>query len=240
MPQSTKLTELTIKETSGVDHPAHLHEGWMVMKSEDDLDSALDQITEPDSQENNVELTATPEVEEVIEEATEVEAAPAMETVATPVAASVDGPDQTEVQKELTDLKKELDLAKEAHRELVQERELEKAATASHQWAMLPGLNPVDFAEILVRLRAADGEVAKEIEEILSASSVALAEAGIFTELGAEGDEDGAADAYGRITNKAQALVDAGETSTIAKAIALVAERDPSLYNEYVNEKRGA
>ena len=239
MPQSTKLTELTIKEASGVDHPAHLHEGWMVMKSQD-LDGALDQIIDPDSQENNVELTATPEVEEVIEEATEVEAAPAMETVATPVAASVDGPDQTEVQKELTDLKKELDLAKEAHRELVQERELEKAATASHQWAILPGLNPVDFAEILVRLRAADGEVAKEIEEILSASSVALAEAGIFTELGAEGDEDGAADAYGRITNKAQALVDAGETSTIAKAIALVAERDPSLYNEYVNEKRGA
>ena len=67
MPQSTKLTELTIKEASGVDHPAHLHEGWMVMKSEDDLDSALDQITEPDSQENNVELTATPEVEEVVD-----------------------------------------------------------------------------------------------------------------------------------------------------------------------------
>jgi hypothetical protein len=238
--QSTKLTELSIKEASGVDHPAHLHEGWMVMKSEDDLDGTLDQISLPDSQEKIVELTATPEVEEVIEEATEVEAAPAMETVATPVAASVDSPDQTEVQKELTDLKKELDLAKEAHRELVQERELEKAATASHQWAILPGLNPVDFAKVLVRLRAADGDVAKEIEEILTASSVALSEAGIFTELGAEGDEDGAMDAYGRITNKAQALVDDGEVSSIAKAIALVAERDPSLYNEYVNEKRGA
>ena len=239
MPQSVKLTELTIKEASGVAPPAHLHEGWMVMKSQD-LDGALDQIIDPDSQENNVELTATPEVEEVIEEATEVEAAPEMETVATPVAASIDDPDHTEVQKELTDLKKELDLIKEANRSLVEERELEKAATASHQWAILPGLNPVDFAKVLVRLRAADGEVAKEIEEILSASSVALAEAGIFTELGAEGDEDGAADAYGRITNKAQALVDAGETSSIAKAIALVAERDPSLYNEYVNEQRGA
>ena len=33
MPKSTKLTELTIKETSGVDHPAHLHEGWLVMKA---------------------------------------------------------------------------------------------------------------------------------------------------------------------------------------------------------------
>lgn len=238
MAKSTKLTELTIKETSGVDHPAHLHEGWMVMKSED-LDIALDQIIEPDSQENTVELNATPEVEDVIEEATEVEAAPEMVTEATPVAASVDGPDQTEVQKEITDLRKELELAKEAHRELIEERELEKAATAAHQWAILPGLNPVDFAKVLVRLRAADHEVAKEVEAILSASSVALSEAGVFTELGAEGDEDGAMDAFGRIEKAAQALVDSGEASSVAKGISLVAERNPSLYNDYLNEKRG-
>ena len=239
MAKSTKLTELTIKETSGVDHPAHLHEGWMVMKSEEDLDTAFDQIINPDSQENTVELEATPEVEDVIEEATEVDPAPEMETEATPVAASVDGPDQTEVQKELTDLRKQLDMAKEAHRELVEERELEKATTASHQWAILPGLNPVDFAKVLVRLRSAAQEVAKEIEAILNASSVALSEAGVFTELGAEGDEDGAMDAYGRIEKAAQALVDSGEVTSLAKGITLVAERDPSLYNDYINEKAG-
>ena len=237
MAKSTKLTELTIKETSGVDHPAHLHEGWMVMKSEEDLDLSLDQIIEPDSQENTVELNATPEVEEVTEEATEV--APAEEVEATPVAASVDGPDQTEVQKEITDLRKELELAKEAHRELIEERELEKAASAAHQWAILPGLNPVDFAKVLVRLRAADQEVAKEVEAILSASSVALSEAGVFTELGAEGDEDGAMDAFGRIEKAAQALVDSGEATSLAKGITLVAERNPSLYNDYINEKAG-
>lgn len=237
MAKATKLTELTIKETSGVDHPAHLHEGWMVMKSEDDLDTALNQIIEPDSQENTVELNATPEVEEATEEATEV--APAEQVEATPVAASVDGPDETEVQKELTDLRKELELAKEAHRELIEERELEKAATAAHQWAILPGLNPVDFAKVLVRLRAADQEVAKEVEAILSASSVALSEAGVFTELGAEGDEDGAMDAFGRIEKAAQALVDSGEATSVAKGIALVTERNPELYNDYLNEKRG-
>ena len=237
MAKSTKLTELTIKETSGVDHPAHLHEGWMVMKSEEDLDLSLDQIIEPDSQENTVELNATPEVEEVTEEATEV--APAEEVEATPVAASVDGPDQTEVQKEITDLRKELELAKEAHRELIEERELEKAASAAHQWAILPGLNPVDFAKVLVRLRAADQEVAKEVEAILSASSVALSEAGVFTELGAEGDEDGAMDAFGRIEKAAQALVDSGEATSVAKGIALIPERNPELYTDYLNEKRG-
>ena len=237
MAKATKLTELTIKETSGVDHPAHLHEGWMVMKSEDDLDTALNQIIEPDSQENTVELNATPEVEEATEEATEV--APAEQVEATPVAASVDGPDETEVQKELTDLRKELELAKEAHRELIEERKLEKAASAAHQWAILPGLNPVDFAKVLVRLRAADQEVAKEVEAILSASSVALSEAGVFTELGAEGDEDGAMDAFGRIEKAAQALVDSGEATSVAKGIALITERNPELYNDYLNEKRG-
>ena len=40
MPKSTKLADLEITETSGVDHPAHLAEGWIVMKSED-LDEAL-------------------------------------------------------------------------------------------------------------------------------------------------------------------------------------------------------
>lgn len=240
MARSTKLTELTIKETSGVDHPAHLHEGWMVMKAEDDLDISLDQALDiPDSQEITVELEATPEVEvDQIEEATEVAATEEVE--ATPVLASVDSPDQTEVHKELSDLRKQLDMAKEAHRELVEERELEKAATAAHQWAILPGLNPVDFAKVLVRLRAADQEVAKEIEAVLSASSVALSEAGVFTELGAEGDEDGAMDAYGRIEKAAQALVDNGEVTSIAKGISVVAERNPSLYNDYINERAGS
>jgi len=31
--KAPKMTELVIEETSGVDHPAHLHEGWLVMKA---------------------------------------------------------------------------------------------------------------------------------------------------------------------------------------------------------------
>lgn len=38
-----KMVNLSIEETSGVDHPAHLHEGWLVMKaaSSEDVDKAL-------------------------------------------------------------------------------------------------------------------------------------------------------------------------------------------------------
>ena len=31
--KAPKMTELVIEETSGVDHPAHLHEGWLVVKT---------------------------------------------------------------------------------------------------------------------------------------------------------------------------------------------------------------
>lgn len=35
MPTQRKMTKINIEETSGVDHPAHLHEGWIVKKSVD-------------------------------------------------------------------------------------------------------------------------------------------------------------------------------------------------------------
>ena len=45
-----KLVKLNIKETSGVDHPAHLTEGWVVMKSADpsDVTAVLDELRPTD------------------------------------------------------------------------------------------------------------------------------------------------------------------------------------------------
>jgi len=45
-----KLVRLNIKETSGVDHPAHLHEGWVVMKSASPADASavLDELRSPE------------------------------------------------------------------------------------------------------------------------------------------------------------------------------------------------
>jgi hypothetical protein len=33
MRQAPKMTDIVIEETSGVDHPAHMHEGWLVIKT---------------------------------------------------------------------------------------------------------------------------------------------------------------------------------------------------------------
>lgn len=38
MPKATEMVNLRIEETSGVDRPAHLHDGWMVVKSASDAD----------------------------------------------------------------------------------------------------------------------------------------------------------------------------------------------------------
>lgn len=59
MTRSTKLAELIVNETSGVDHPAHLHEGWLVIKN------AAAATTEGETVELNV--TEQPAAEQVVE-----------------------------------------------------------------------------------------------------------------------------------------------------------------------------
>jgi hypothetical protein len=89
MAKARKMVALNIEETSGVDHPAHLHEGWLVIKSEnltgvDDLLSDLSNNTnnsnefqngteeEAMSENNNVEVTSevvsTEEVDKAMHE----------------------------------------------------------------------------------------------------------------------------------------------------------------------------
>jgi len=47
--KAPKMTNLLIEETSGVDHPAHLHEGWLVIKASDTttVAEALKTLPEP-------------------------------------------------------------------------------------------------------------------------------------------------------------------------------------------------
>ena len=230
MPTSVKLEDLRIDETSGVDHPAHLHEGWLVMKSDDTLEGALALAEEgiPSIQpgESTVELTVetdqAPEVEE--------------ETALEPVTTSVDELGGTEVHKELTDLRKQLDDARQAHDALVEERDLEKAVVACHQWAILPELNPQEFAPVLRSIRATDPEGAERVEAILTASATALGESGILKEIGTDAASE-SDDAYALIEARAKELLTSGEVGSLAKGITQVAESDPELYQRYMTEK---
>ena len=78
-----KLVRLNIKETSGVDRPAHLHDGWVVMKSAtpSDVTAVLDELRPEAEIAKEAEATEevveeTPEVLEVAEETDEEAEAP--------------------------------------------------------------------------------------------------------------------------------------------------------------------
>ncbi len=58
--KAPKMTNLLIEETSGVDHPAHLHEGWLVIKASDTTTVAEALKTLPDHMEASMsEATVT-------------------------------------------------------------------------------------------------------------------------------------------------------------------------------------
>lgn len=214
MGKSTKLTSLMVKETSGVDHPAHLHEGWLVMKSED-LTAALTEIQAHDTEETHVDLTVT-----------EPDASPDVEKAV--------GDD--EIRKELTDLRKALEDSRRETESLRKERAFEKALEAAHAWAILPGLNPQEFAPVLSSLRDSSPAEVAVVEKILDASARALKEAGILTELGTSG-ADSTADAWSTIQARAQQMVNEGRAQSFAKAVTMIAESDKALYNQYLVEK---
>jgi hypothetical protein len=77
------MVNLAIEETSGVDHPAHLHEGWLVMKSasESEVQRVLDKsLTEEDSKMENMKTTEA--TEEQVEKTVEEELAAAQARIA--------------------------------------------------------------------------------------------------------------------------------------------------------------
>lgn len=220
MAVSTKLAELDIRETSGVDHPAHLHEGWLVIKSAADSDADTDEGENPE-----MELEVTEET--VVEEAVAEEP--------TPVAASVAGPDE-ELRKELTDLRKELSAMRAEKERIEAEADLAKAVETAGEFAILPEVDVNEFGALLVDLRKNAPEAAEKIESILKASARALAEAGVLKEVGTDAAEE-THDAWGKIESLANDLVASGEAPSFAKAVSLVATRDKDLYNTYLIEK---
>lgn len=124
--RTRKMANLVIEETSGVDHPAHLHEGWLVMKSADasEVQRVLDEsLTEEEIMPENTQDEVTPaatdeQVEapttEATEEVAEVEKAQmTMEEALTKIA---------ELQAKLVELE-----GKES------ENEMEKSATVADE-----------------------------------------------------------------------------------------------------------
>ena len=256
MARTRKMANLVIEETSGVDHPAHLHEGWLVMKSADEseVQRVLDEtLTEEDS---IMEETTTAATDAQVEKA-EMTLEDAMKKIAElegklsekEMAKEEDKSesDKTEdemdymksapesVVKMIEDFKKQAETATE---ELRKEREakadaeaIEKAKGFSHL-----NLEAEKVGPALRRLSTVDAELAKSVEEILASVNAQAESANIFAEIGKSADLT-TGDAYGRLTALAKSAVEEGSAKSFEQAFANAASSNPELYVQYRNEK---
>jgi len=263
-PRTRKMVNLAIEETSGVDHPAHLHEGWLVMKSasESEVQRVLDKsLTKEDSTMEDMKTTEATEVK--VEKTVEEELAMAQARIAELEAKLAEkeqkpevevemamNEDSTEPKKEeedymksaptsvvkmITDLKKQ---AEEATAELRKEREARADAQSVEKakgWANL-NLNAEKVGPALRRLSETDSELAKSVEEILSSVNAQAESASIFAEIGKSADFK-SGNAYERMTTLAKSAVEEGVAKSMAQAIADVASKNPDLYSQYLSEK---
>ncbi len=263
-PRTRKMVNLAIEETSGVDHPAHLHEGWLVMKSasESEVQRVLDKsLTKEDSTMEDMKTTEATEdkVEKTVEEELASAQARIAELEAKLAEKEMKKPEEevemamhedstkpkeeedymksapTSVVKMITDLKKQ---AEEATAELRKEREARADAQSVEKakgWANL-NLNAEKVGPALRRLSETDSELAKSVEEILSSVNAQAESASIFAEIGKSADFK-SGNAYERMTTLAKSAVDEGVSKSMAQAIADVALNNPDLYSQYLTEK---
>ncbi len=263
-PRTRKMVNLAIEETSGVDHPAHLHEGWLVMKSasESEVQRVLDKsLTKEDS--NMEDMKTTEATEDKVEKTVEEELAAAQARIAeleaklaekemkpeVEVEMAIDENSMepkkeeeeylksapTSVVKMITDLKKQAD---EATAELRKERIARADAQAVEKakgWANL-NINAEKVGPALRRLSETDSELLKSVEEILSSVNAQAESASIFAEIGKSADFK-SGNAYERMTTLAKSAVDEGVAKSFAQALADVASKNPDLYSQYLSEK---
>lgn len=254
--RARKMVNLAIEETSGVDHPAHLHEGWLVMKSADEseVQSVLDEtLTEEDSTMGNVTTAAVEEqvekagmtLEEAMKKIAELEAKlaeSAKEDAAEPAMAKSVGLSEEilkstpePVVKMIEDLKK---AASDAIEELRKEREATADAEAVEKakgWTNL-SLNAEKVGPALRRLSTIDADLAKSLEEVLTSVNAQAESAQIFAEIGKSADFK-SGDAYSRMTAMAKSAVDEGVAKSFEVALADIAVNNPDLYSQYLSEK---
>ena len=258
--KTRKMVNLAIEETSGVDHPAHLHEGWLVMKSADEsevqrvLDETLtEEESMPEVTQEDVTTLATDEqvekaemtMEDAMKKIAELEGKlsemeMSKETEESKSEKTEDEMDYMKsapepVVKMIEDLRKQ---AADATEELRKEREAKADAEAIEKakgWANL-NLDADKVGPALRRLASTDADLAKSLEEIISSVNAQAESAHIFAEIGKSADFK-SGNAYERMTTLAKSAVEEGVAKSFEQALADVATKNPDLYSQYLSEK---
>lgn len=264
MAGETKMVDLTVDETSGVDHPAHLVEGWIVAKAADPAAAAamLQTIQSgKTTKDHDVADDKTPDAgDSVDKDATidaltkQVEALTAeVAKTATPDTGKADALDP-DVEKSLPDEVREMLKAVKADATAaraeaatvtlaLEKSRVEKADSDAVDLAKAWSNIGVDAAEFGPRLRALgehDADLRKSVESTLSALSEQVRLGDLFKQTGPRGQTSAAGDAYDEMQTLAKAAVAAGEQPTVAQAMANVAKSNPDLATRYRAERKEA
>jgi len=248
-PKKRKMVALKVLETSGVDHPAHLEEGWIVMKSATKEANVSEEVLiDPSLEEAYIErvvelekaLEASHAQIEELEKAKhtpgdmedEADAMDPEEEDDEYMMKSLPQPVREMLEKaanEATYAKEELRKEREARRD---EEFVQKAAAWQHLTVDAKDLGPA-----LRRLTDIDANLASQVEKALSAANAQSESAAIFDEIG-RGSRPDDGSAYAKVESMAKAAVNNGDFKTMEQAVASIVTKNPDLYAAYRAEQR--
>ena len=251
-----KMVKLKVEETSGVDHPAHLEEGWIVMK-------AANKGAKTVAKEPKVEIEIEDEEEMMDDTETEKAASEDKETDFEAMFAKMKeerdmykgkyeemmkeyapADDEETMEKAMPEpvramLKKARDEAEAARTELrkeVETRRNREFVAKAAGWSAL-SIDAEAIGPVLRKMADHDADLTDKIVAALSSANAQAEAANIFAELGSSSRPD-SGDAYSRMTKMAKAAVEAGEHKTIEQAISALVVSNPELYDAYRQENR--
>ena len=258
-----KMVNLNIEETSGVDHPAHLSEGWVVMKN-----ATTEDVQETFSEIEESNMTEEQELDQIVElQDALLKAEARIEELEKPAKAVHGDMDEDEadkkkkkkmmddededlmkaapeaVRKMVDDLRAEaqeaMHKAQAATEELAKERIAKADAEAVARvkaWESL-SLDADEVGPALRKLSEVDADLAKSIEGVLSSVNGQAESANIFAEIGNSNASTGTT-AYESLSNLAKAAVEDGSAKTFEQAFVEVATANPDLYAQHLAEGR--
>jgi chemotaxis protein histidine kinase CheA len=226
------MVNMNIEETSGVDHPAHMDEGWILMKNSglntEDFETIEKMVAlESELADAQARLASleNEEAEEELEDMGEMDD-DAMMKSAPPA-----------VREALLKARNEAFVAQE---ELRKEREVRLDAHAIAKSMDDYGNLAIDheeFGPALRRLEELDATVVEIIAKALQSANAQAESANIFAEIGSSYMPN-TAGSFQKIESLAKSAVTKGEYKTVEQAIAGLIETNPSLYAEYIAETR--
>lgn len=264
MSQTRKMVNLNIAETSGVDHPAHQHEGWIVMKSApaETVGSLFGSLNKQEEA-PVAELTEAEKLAAAEARVAELEAAAAAPAGTQEPAAAGDGTEPaasghepaeaTEedalekaltkmpeaIRKAFTAQAKQLADAQELITKERDERLDTQAIAKSKELFKSLAIQHDTVAPALRRVAAIDADLAKSIETALSAADAQLAAGTSLTkEVGKGGTGEGGS-ALETINKAAATLREEDPKLTESQAFVKAITANPELHAAYIAEKAG-